>query len=206
MAETLVAMYDDFNTARDVVEDLVEIGFDRNNISIVANDTTGEYGRTLRDQNNMDVTSVEDVKAGEGAGFGAVVGTLVGLGAAVIPGVGPVLAAGPAWAALFAGIGAATGAVTGGAAAALIDLGIPEDEAGYYLEGVRRGSTLVLVAANTDLEETRARDVINRHNPVDVHTRGSQYRDAGWTGYDVNAGPYTTDQIREERNRYGGTR
>lgn len=197
MAETIVALYDEFDVARDVVEDLVEAGFDRSNISIVANDVNGDYNRyTASDM------ETEDVKAGEGAGFGAVIGTLIGLGSALIPGIGPVFAAGPAAAALMAGIGAATGAVTGGAAAALIDMGVSEDEAHYYLEGVRRGGTLVTVSTMSTTEDSRARDIINRHNPVDVNTRGQMYRSSGWSGYDTNARPYTSDQIREERNRY----
>jgi hypothetical protein len=193
MTKTIVALYDEFNVARDVVEDLVEAGFDRSNISIVANDVAGEYSRYTAEDMDTD-----DVKAGEGAGFGAVVGALVGLGTALIPGIGPVFAAGPAAAALMAGIGAATGAVTGGVAASLIDMGVSEEEAGYYLEG----GTLVTVSTMSDTENDRARDIINHHNPVDVNSRGTYYRESGWSGYDANARPYTADQIREERNRY----
>ena len=199
MAETIVALYDDFDVARDVVEDLVEAGFDRSNISLVANDVNGDYNRYT-------TTNVEeDVKPAEGAGFGAVIGTLIGLGSALIPGIGPVFAAGPAAAAIMAGIGAVTGAVTGGAAAALIDMGVDETEAHYYLEGVRRGGTLVTVSTMSTTEDTRARDIINRHNPVDVNTRSKFYRETGWSGYDVNARPYTPEQIREERKRYTNT-
>src|SRR5215211_4006029 len=106
MSQTVVALYDDFPTARAVVEDLVEAGFPRDNISLVANDASGEYAGYL----NAD----EDVTPGEGAGFGAVVGALVGLGVALIPGIGPVLAAGPLAAVVFGGLGAAAGAATGG--------------------------------------------------------------------------------------------
>src|SRR5688572_27587764 len=116
MNKTIVALYDDFPTARRVVEDLVDAGFSRDTISLIANDASGEYASYL------DADS-EDISAGEGAGFGAVVGALVGLGVALIPGVGPVLAGGPFAA---AAIGALTGAATGGIAAALMDLGVPE--------------------------------------------------------------------------------
>jgi len=107
MAKTVVALYDDFQTARSAVEALVDAGFERSNISLVANDTSGDLARNT----TTDVTVVDDddVSAGEGAGFGAVVGALVGLGVALIPGIGPVLAAGPLAAALMAGIGAASG-------------------------------------------------------------------------------------------------
>ena len=91
MSQTVIALYDHFETARRVVEDLVDAGYDRDNISIIANDASGEYARYI----DRDVHDDDDVSAGEGAGFGAVVGTLVGLGVALIPGIGPVIAAGP---------------------------------------------------------------------------------------------------------------
>ncbi|MBK9748149.1 MAG: DUF2382 domain-containing protein [Chloroflexi bacterium] len=164
MAHTVVALYDDFDTARRVVEELVSAGFDREDISLVANDASGSMGSTLK-------TDKDDVTAGEGAGFGAVVGTLIGLGVALIPGVGPVLAAGPLAAALMAGIGAAAGAATGGIAASLIDLGMSEDEAGYYNEGLRGGGTLVTVSLDDDTYVGRAQDIMNRYNPIDVNDR-----------------------------------
>jgi hypothetical protein len=193
MPKTIIALFDEFNQASDVVEDLVEAGFERSNISLIANDVNGEY--------NQFSDMPEDAKAGEGAGFGAIIGTLIGLGSALIPGVGPVFAAGPAAAALLAGIGAAAGAITGGAAAALIDFGVSEEEAGYYLEGVRRGGTLITVSTTSEMEDNRARHIINRHNPADVNSRGTYYRESGWSGYDANAQPYTTEQIQEERRR-----
>ncbi len=164
MAHTVVALYDDFDTARRVVEELVSAGFDRDDISLVANDASGNMGSTLK-------TDKDDVTAGEGAGFGAVVGTLIGLGVALIPGVGPVVAAGPLAAALMAGIGAAAGAATGGIAASLIDLGMSEDEAGYYNEGLRSGGTLVTVSMDDDTYVGRAQDIMNRYNPIDVNDR-----------------------------------
>jgi predicted N-acetyltransferase YhbS len=111
MNETVVALFDDFATSQRVVEDLVDAGYSRDDISLVANDSAGEYTQYV---------GAENVTAGQGAGFGAIIGTLTGLGVALIPGVGPVLAAGPLAAALFAGVGAAVGAATGGLVAGLV--------------------------------------------------------------------------------------
>jgi uncharacterized membrane protein len=192
MNETVVALFDDFATAQRVVEDLVDAGYSRNDISLVANDAAGEYTQYV---------GAENVTAGQGAGFGAIIGTLTGLGVALIPGVGPVLAAGPLAAALFAGVGAAVGAATGGLVAGLIDLGVPEDDAEYYAEGVRRGGTLVIVHTISDATQ-RIEDVFNLHDPVNIEHRTDEYRKAGWSGYDPAAQPYTADQIAEERQRY----
>ena len=191
MSQTVVALYDNFPTARRVVEDLVEAGFPRDTISLIANDASGEYAGYL------DADS-EDVSAGEGAGFGAVVGALVGLGVALIPGVGPVLAAGPFAA---AAIGALTGAATGGIAAALMDLGVPEVESEYYLEGIRRGGTLVTVTAD-ESNVNRAQDIMNRYNPIDLEQRSGMWRESGWTGYNASAQPMSYDQIKADRTNY----
>jgi uncharacterized membrane protein len=60
----------------------------------------------------------------------------LGLGALAIPGIGPIVAMGPLLGGL---IGAGVGAVTGGITAALIDLGVPEDDIDAYAEATRRG-------------------------------------------------------------------
>lgn len=196
MARTVVALYDNFDTARNAVEALVDAGFNRTDISMVASDSAGEYSRYFTD--GKYIHEDEDVSAGEGAGFGAVVGALVGLGVALIPGIGPVLAAGPLTAALMAGVGAATGAVTGGIVAGLVDFGVPEEHAHTYAEGIRRGGTLITVHIQQDEWADRAQTVLNRFNPVDLDERSGEWRSSGWAGYDENAAPYTAEQIREQ--------
>jgi hypothetical protein len=176
----------------------VDAGFDRSDISIVANDISGEYARYME-------LDDEDVSAGEGAGFGAVVGALVGLGVALIPGIGPVVAAGPLAAVLMTGIGAAAGAVTGGIVAGLIDFGVPEEHAQYYAEGVRRGGTLVTIYVNQDEWAERAQNVMNRFDPVDIEERSAEWQSTGWTSYDSSAEPYSAEELRQQRNTYGST-
>ena len=113
MARTVVAMYDDFSTASRVVDRLVDAGFDREAISLVANDAAREYETHVRSWEAG--AEVDDASgAATGAGIGAVIGglggLLVGMGVLAIPGIGPVLAAGPLVAALTgAGVGALTG-------------------------------------------------------------------------------------------------
>jgi hypothetical protein len=202
MATTLIALYDNFETATDVVDDLQAAGFPSDTISMVTNDASGEYQRYVQ---NMDIDhDDEDVDAGEGAVAGAVLGGLIGLGVAIIPGIGPVLAAGPL-AALLAGgvVGAAAGAATGGIVAALVNLNMTEDEAGYYAEGVRRGGTLVVVNVSSDEMVDRAEDIMEDYDPVDIEERTRNWRETGWMGYDPEAEPYTRDELNRERARYG---
>src|SRR5947207_11774476 len=104
--------------------------------------------------------------AATGAGVGAVVGglggLLLGLGALAIPGIGPIIAAGPLVAALG---GAAAGAAVGGLIGALTKMGVPEEEAHIYAEGVRRGGTLVTVTADDANTDTIV-SVLNGHGAV----------------------------------------
>jgi hypothetical protein len=199
MDKTLVALYDNFEHARMAVEDLVNAGFSRDNISLIANDASGEYRKYFESQTG---TVPDDVKAGEGASMGAVIGGLLGLGLTLIPGIGPVLAAGPLASALLGGaIGATTGAATGGITAALVDMGINEDTAASYTETVRRGGALISITAPEN-DESHIRDILNRHGAIDINKRSAYYRSTGWKGYDPNSQPYTADQIAEERHRY----
>jgi uncharacterized protein (TIGR02271 family) len=130
---------------------------------------------------------------------------LVGLGALAIPGIGPVVAAGPLAAALSAllgaGAGAVAGSVAGGLLGALVDMGIPEEQAGYYAEGVRRGGALLTVEAE-DKDLDRISTMLNRFNPVDINQRVESWRQSGWKGYDHSAKPYTAKQTTKEREQF----
>jgi uncharacterized membrane protein len=140
-----------------------------------------------------------------GTVLGGALGLLVGAGLLIIPGIGPILAAGPIAAAIgtttaavgAAALGAGIGAAAGGLAGALIGAGIPDDEAKYYEEGVRRGGRLVLVETNGD-EETRARTIMQRHGAADIHERAASWRSAGWDGQEVNG---TATPVQNEVKR-----
>jgi len=84
----------------------------------------------------------------------------------------------------------------------LTRLGVPENEAQIYSEGVRRGGVL-LVGQVDDTRTDRALDIIERFNPIDTSERGEFYRQSGWTGYDANASDYDETTAAEERTRYG---
>jgi len=180
---TVTALYDDFETAQEVIEDLVSMGFQREQISIVANDASGQYASYLAPDRG---SVTEDVSA--------VVGARVGLGVMLIPGIGPVIAGGPLVAAL---VGAVTGAATGGLVAGLVDMGIPETEAGYFAEAVRRGGTLVVVNTTDDWVD-QVVEVMEAHNPVDINQRATEWSNQGRTGFDTNAAPYTAQGVERE--------
>jgi hypothetical protein len=179
MDRTVVALFDDMNTAQRALEELLRSGFDRNDISVVR---TNEGSATA----TTDTGDASGMAAGAGVGaaLGGLAGLVVGLGALAIPGIGPIVAAGPLATTLA---GAGIGAVAGGLIGALTDVGIPEEEAGYYAEGIRRGGTLLTVRANDNMVG-RASEILNRYSPVDVTQRASEWRSSGWTGYNPEVG------------------
>jgi len=89
----------------------------------------------------------------------------------------------------------------GGIIGGLVDLGIPEEQAHYYAEGIRRGGVLVTARTN-DADTDKAHDIMDRYNPVNIEERAAAWRQEGWKGYDIKAKPYTADQITQERARY----
>jgi uncharacterized protein (TIGR02271 family) len=183
--KTIVGLYKDFDTAQRVVEDLTDAGISRDHISLMANDASGQYASVIK-QNAGDQ---KDVKAGEGAAVGAVAGALVGLGAMLIPGIGPVVAMGPLVAGLTgAGVGAVAGAATGGITASLVDMGVTDEDAGYYAEGVRRGGTLVVVQSE-DNNSREIMEIMRDHSPMDVRTMAEEWRQSGWRGFDESSTP-----------------
>jgi hypothetical protein len=138
--------------------------------------------------------------AGIGAALGGIAGLVVGLGVLAIPGIGPIVAAGPLATTLAgAGIGAAAGGIIG----ALTDVGIPEEEAGYYAEGIRRGGTLLTVRANEN-QVSRATQILNRFSPTDIKQRATEWRSSGWSGSDPNAGAFSDTSGMGTSGTYAG--
>ncbi|GAB1422364.1 hypothetical protein MASR2M15_25940 [Anaerolineales bacterium] len=199
MTHTILATYDRVEDAHAAIDALRAAGFEQKNIGLAVNDPSKEYAGYV----DKDMTAGEG--ASLGAGAGALMGALAGLVAITIPGVGPVIAAGPLSAALGAlfgaGVGAASGAVTGSVVAGLIGMGVPEEDAHYYAEGLRRGSSLVAVTVH-DNESDRAMRILNEHGPVDMDERMKQWRANNWEGFDPMVEPYTAETLAKERNRY----
>src|SRR5712671_5035427 len=179
MAKSIVGIFDQRSDAERAVRDLMDNGFRREDISLIAGNPSDEPSQsTITSSEGMSSTAAG---AGTGAFIGGLGGLLIGLGVLAIPGVGPVIAAGPLATTL---IGAGVGAAAGGLIGSLLDIGVPEEEAGYYAEGIRRGSTLVSVSTDDEMMIDRAVNIFERHNAIDIDRRVEEWRKSGWTGYD----------------------
>jgi len=144
---TVVGVFEDRQRAEKAIGELRNRGFERE-ISILARDE-----RKTGDQRGEDQTGMMgNVRAGgqnlgegtmTGGALGGLAGLAAGAGLVAIPGIGPILAAGP----IAATLG---GAVTGGLAGGLVDYGIPSGRGREYEEDVRSGRVLALVRADED--------------------------------------------------------
>ncbi|WP_054958417.1 general stress protein [Paenibacillus dakarensis] len=163
MEKKIVGVFETEQEATQAIVELQRRGVPTDAISIIAKD-------------NRDVEAVTDetgTKAPEGVATGAATGgvlggaagLLAGLGALAIPGIGPILAAGPI-AAAFAG--AAVGAGAGGLVGGLIGLGIPEEEAREYESYVDQGRILVLVEA--DRHDVDIEDVFHSNRSLNANS------------------------------------
>jgi hypothetical protein len=108
-----------------------------------------------------------------GVGTGGVVGGVLGFlacsAALVVPGIGPLIVAGPILSALS---GAAIGATIGGLTGTLIGLGIPEYEAKMFEGKVRDGNILLAAHCETEDQLICAEDMFKHNKATDIHRVG----------------------------------
>lgn len=149
--------------ANQIVDNLIRSGFSTNDISVLFPDkqTTHEFSH------EKNTKAPEGAVTGVAAGglLGGTLGLLVGIGALAIPGIGPLIAAGPLLAAFS---GAAAGGAVGGIAGALIGMGVPELEAKRYENRIAEGNILISVHAVDSDQVDRAKEVLKNANSEDI--------------------------------------
>jgi hypothetical protein len=178
MARTIVGLFNEITEAEAVVKKLVDGGFPPEDISIAAH----------RASCSPSLGPVEGISAGGGMGAGAALGGLAGFAAGLValavPGIGPILAAGPIAAELVAGgVGTAAGAVIG-----LKKMGVSEEDADCYCEAIRRGGILVSVNSS-DEKAGDAERIIGEHRLVDIDDCAAEWRQKGWKSFGQETEP-----------------
>jgi hypothetical protein len=162
---TVVGLFDNSDQAQRAVEQLRANGVSPNDIGVAmrqgdaATTTTTTETDVTRDAGSGIVTG-----AVGGGVLGGLAGLLVGIGAIAIPGLGALVVAGPVATTL---IGAGVGAAAGGLVGALMDAGVPEEEARVYETGVRQGGVLVTARVAAGMEQL-ALDVMNSNGARDI--------------------------------------
>lgn len=162
----VVAVYDTHTEAEDAVKLLEQAGIDMRTLSIV-----GRGSHT--DEHVVGYYNTGDRMkywGKAGAFWGGLWGLLMGSAALAIPGIGPVLVAGPAVAWI---VGALEGAaVVGGLSAigaGLYGMGIPEYSVLRYETALKTDKFLLMVHS-TAQEADRAHGILESTRPVDVTT------------------------------------
>lgn len=149
--------------AEEALQQLRRNGFRPEDVSILLPDNVGTKDIGVTNSTKAPEAAVAGGAAGATAG--SIFGWLAGAGTLAIPGVGPLIAAGPIMAAL---VGLGAGAALGGATGGLVGLGIPEYEAQRYEGRVRDGGILVSVHCDNNDWVKRAKEVLTNAGGEDV--------------------------------------
>ena len=202
MLITVCHLYDSYVDANRVVLALEAVGVPPSETSVISNNSDTWYSTPktagVIPKREDGARSQADGKV-EGAAIGAAIGATAATAASLvtmlaIPGVGAVVGAG--WLAAVLG-SMAIGGVTGGLLGALTNAGISEEDAQVFVEGVRRGGTLVV--ARVQQNELPRIEAMMNQSAVNLQERSDLYRKSGWQSFDPNAAPYSADQVRSER-------
>lgn len=197
---TVAGIFNSAAEAERAVENLRAAGFGDERVSLLTPGTS--------DKQLDDVETTETEQPGMGTAIGGAVGGALGiagglhLGAAaaslLIPGVGPVLAAGLVGAALLGAGGAATGAFAGGALEDSMAKGLPHDELFVYEDALRRGRSVVLAVADDETHGDTARGVLAGAGAESVDAARESWwvglRDAEEAEYSVEGGDFGADE------------
>ncbi len=159
MLKTVIGVFTSREQAEKAVSELRGSGFE-NEISILARD---DRAATDVDENSV-MFGGDSLTEGATTGgvVGGIAGLAVGAGALAIPGLGPIIAAGPI-------AGMLSGAATGGIAGGLVDWGIPRERGEYYEGKVREGKIVATVKADENKINSAA-DILRRNGAQDVET------------------------------------
>ena len=166
----VVAIYPTHNDAEEAVKELQRSGFNLKKLSIVGKDyqtedqVVGYYntGDRMKYWGKM------------GAFWGGFWGLLLGSAFFAIPGIGPVLVAGPLVSWIIAGLEGAV-AVGGLSAigAGLYSIGIPKDTILQY-ETALKANKFLLLAHGTPEEVTKAKDILQTTQPEKMELHSSE--------------------------------
>ncbi len=180
MSETnsVIAIYKTHTEAEEAVKELQRSGFDMKKMSIVGRDyhsdehVVGYYntGDRMKYWGKM------------GAFWGGIWGWFFGAAFFMIPGLGPILVAGPLVGWIIAALEGAV--VVGGLSAVgagIYSIGIPKDSIVKYEEALKSDKFLLL-AHGTRSEVAKARDILQTTHPVEMATHAEHGELAGVSG------------------------
>ena len=177
--ETVAGVFRSNEMARTTAGLLRSAGFAEDRVTVLS------PGSTEKEIHSVATSDTE--QPGVGAAIGGVVGATVGMAGgfelgvaatALIPGVGPVVAAGIAGAALLGAGGLAAGAEIGSKQDRDSTEGVPVDELYFYEDALRQGRSLVIAFANGQVEKHHAETIMKENGAESIDAA----REAWWVG------------------------
>lgn len=158
--KALVGVFRTRAEAQSAVRSLVEAGFGADNVGFASREQSEEAAE-------VEVEEIQDMQddaqsgAVAGVAGGGVLGGVLGAGAAfLIPGVGPMVAAG------ILAAGVAAGAFAGGLYGPFMSMGATEEEAKHYDEQFKSGASIITVHAGERRQE--AVDILRANNAANI--------------------------------------
>jgi uncharacterized membrane protein len=142
--------------AEQVINQLKDAGFSSKDISVILPDPTGNM--FLAYEFNHKSKEGTATGATTGAVAGGILGWLAGVGTLALPGIGPLVMAGPIMAAMA---GVAAGGAVGGLSGALIGLGLKEDDVNRYVGRIKEGRVMISVHTDDPEQEEKARAIFD---------------------------------------------
>jgi hypothetical protein len=169
---SVFGIYPTVAAAEAAVDALRSAGFRTEDISALLPDNQGT--KDFAHEKGTKAPEGAVTGAGTGLVLGGALGWLAGIGSLAIPGVGPLIAAGPILATLT---GVGVGGVIGGIAGGLVGMGIPEYEAKRYEGRVRSGKILLSVHCDDSQWVKRAKELLERTGAEDISSAGEASAD-----------------------------
>jgi hypothetical protein len=165
-------IYQTRDAAEEAVDALRRANFRNTDISALFPDNAGT--KDFAHEKNTKAPEGASTGAASGVVAGGVLGWLAGIGLLAIPGIGPLIAAGPIVAAL-AGAGAL--GTFGGIVGALVGMGIPEYEAKRYEGRVKHGGILLSVHCDSSDWVKRGEEILKMTGAEDVSSTSEAHAD-----------------------------
>jgi hypothetical protein len=185
-------IYKSNSAAEAAVDRLTAAGFSNQDVSVLMADRQGS--KEFAAEKNTKAPEGATAGVGVGGAVGGTLGLLAGIGALAIPGIGPLIAAGPIMGAL-AGLG--VGGAVGGLVGALVGLGIPEYEAKRYEGRVKDGGVLLSVHCDSSEEVSRAKDILKATGAEDISSSGE--KSMSTHGVETNKSDVERRRVETER-------
>jgi uncharacterized membrane protein len=164
--QCVVGIFSDLNATRSALEALEKENFTEKQVSLV----TSSVENQVKNEEMLEYGDKGAMKAAKGAGMGGLVGMLLGAPMLMVPGVGPLVVAGP----LAMGL---TGGIVGGFLGAMTGWGVEPDNVEKYQQMVTEGAVLIVVEGPPD-EVARAHELLSAHSPDEVRLHAKSGTDS----------------------------